>query len=986
MIKKYFLFALFLPLLISAQSFDGGFNFNLPWNDSTSQKFLPKFPIVSIQQNNFVSVDIDGNFSSGGKKIKFWGTNAVGDGAFPQKNNAPQIAGRMRKVGINLVRFHHIDNPWSSYSLVPGSYSSSRDLDKNNLDLMENFIAQLKANGIYINMNLNVSRKFHPMDGIPDADSLNNYSTDYLKGLTLFDPYLITLEKEYAQQLLTHVNPYTGKKLADDPVMAMLETNNENSLYRLWHDNQLKLISQGGKLIYRHAHMLDSLFNKFIADKYLTTSALQNAWNAGTVAFGLNEQIKNPGFEDANISAYWEVEQNNGARATIEKDLVNPYRGTASAKVIVTQTAGTDWYVQFKQKILTIKKDSSYTVSFAARSDQPREISVSAMNDLSPWNWYGGKNISLTSAWQIFSFSFKAPENNTGHTRVSFSLGKTTGSFWFDEVSFTTSGVKGLETSESIESRNIKRIDFTDCISYSDQRVKDISEFYIKLEQDYFSSMFDYLHNTLGVKVPIVGTNWSIGAADNSANSVSDYIDNHSYWDHPSFPKIPWSGTDWLINNQPMTKDSYGGTIPDLFAGVPMSGKPFTISEYNHAYPNRYQTEGLLFLLGYSSFHGADGIMMFDYSGDRNYWAADTVRGYFDTHRNPLFMSLYPSCSLAFRNEMIAKSKNVIKINYTPETLYLLAKSGGNDWRGVVGYDRHLALTNGVRTESYKSTTQTNFNSLPATPVPPYKTDTDQIVYDNSAGTITVAAEKFAAAAGYLSNLKNKSIGNLSVADSKAGDFGVITWISLTEEKLSSSSSSLITLASKVQNTNMIWDGTRTVHDKWGSAPTQIYPLSVKLDLKIYADSIRIYPLDSRGKENLPVSFIVKPVSVNHFIVGLDQSLLKSVWFGIEKYGLGDPTSVKDEAALPSEFKLEQNYPNPFNPSTMINYHLPVSGTVSLKIYDILGRELATLINEFKPAGIYTVNFSPSSLSSGIYFYSLRCGNFNATKKMILIR
>ena len=86
------------------------------------------------------------------------------------------------------------------------------------------------------------------------------------------------------------------------------------------------------------------------------------------------------------------------------------------------------------------------------------------------------------------------------------------------------------------------------------------------------------------------------------------------------------------------------------------------------------------------------------------------------------------------------------------------------------------------------------------------------------------------------------------------------------------------------------------------------------------------------------------------------------------------------------EFKLTQNYPNPFNPSTKIAYSVPVSGNVSMVIYDNLGEEVATLVNENKAAGTYNVEFDASSLPSGIYFYSLTSGNFTETKKMILLK
>ncbi|MBS1518846.1 MAG: T9SS type A sorting domain-containing protein [Bacteroidetes bacterium] len=89
---------------------------------------------------------------------------------------------------------------------------------------------------------------------------------------------------------------------------------------------------------------------------------------------------------------------------------------------------------------------------------------------------------------------------------------------------------------------------------------------------------------------------------------------------------------------------------------------------------------------------------------------------------------------------------------------------------------------------------------------------------------------------------------------------------------------------------------------------------------------------------------------------------------------------------IPNRFELSQNYPNPFNPSTKINYNLPVDGDVSIKIFDISGKEVMTLVNEVKTAGYYSVSFNASSLSSGIYFYTLNAGDFSSTKKMTLIK
>lgn len=99
-----------------------------------------------------------------------------------------------------------------------------------------------------------------------------------------------------------------------------------------------------------------------------------------------------------------------------------------------------------------------------------------------------------------------------------------------------------------------------------------------------------------------------------------------------------------------------------------------------------------------------------------------------------------------------------------------------------------------------------------------------------------------------------------------------------------------------------------------------------------------------------------------------------------------NPVSVEDDKLLADKFELMQNFPNPFNPSTIIEYRISDRSFVSLKVYNILGDEVATLVNEAKPAGIYNVNFNATGLSSGMYLYRIRAGNFIETRKMILMK
>jgi hypothetical protein len=98
------------------------------------------------------------------------------------------------------------------------------------------------------------------------------------------------------------------------------------------------------------------------------------------------------------------------------------------------------------------------------------------------------------------------------------------------------------------------------------------------------------------------------------------------------------------------------------------------------------------------------------------------------------------------------------------------------------------------------------------------------------------------------------------------------------------------------------------------------------------------------------------------------------------------PTDVKDEVSASLDFSLRQNYPNPFNPSTSIAYSIPKSGLVNIKIYNILGQELRLLINQMMNPGTYNVSFDASSLTSGVYFYSLTVDNFTQVKKMMLLK
>ena len=123
------------------------------------------------------------------------------------------------------------------------------------------------------------------------------------------------------------------------------------------------------------------------------------------------------------------------------------------------------------------------------------------------------------------------------------------------------------------------------------------------------------------------------------------------------------------------------------------------------------------------------------------------------------------------------------------------------------------------------------------------------------------------------------------------------------------------------------------------------------------------------------------------FYFNSDGSVEDNGWYIDDVRIEGIVTSISDDQnEIPAEFSLSQNYPNPFNPTTNIKYAIPKPGFVTLKVYDVLGREVTTLVNAEKSAGSYEINFDASELTSGTYFYSVSAGSFTETKKMVLLK
>lgn len=144
---------------------------------------------------------------------------------------------------------------------------------------------------------------------------------------------------------------------------------------------------------------------------------------------------------------------------------------------------------------------------------------------------------------------------------------------------------------------------------------------------------------------------------------------------------------------------------------------------------------------------------------------------------------------------------------------------------------------------------------------------------------------------------------------------------------------------------------------------------------------IKIGNVTGNGTVNTSINYSITDRNLNS---GNHRYRLKQIDFNgnFEYFNLSTEVII----GIPAKFELSQNYPNPFNPSTKIDYQLPSDGNINISVYDNSGKEVMTLVNEFKTAGYYTVNFNASQLSSGIYFYKISTDDFSGVKKMILVK
>lgn len=369
-------------------------------------------------------------------------------------------------------------------------------------------------------------------------------------------------------------------------------------------------------------------------------------------------------------------------------------------------------------------------------------------------------------------------------------------------------------------------------------------DFFHHIKTSYFLEMSDYMKKELGLKCLVMGTadhgHSSSGYPITWANSVLDAVDGHDYWQ--AFGPVNDAQFNVSMLNYPLSS-----TIVEL-ARTPVAGKPYTVTEMGHTWPNQYASEGAPMLAAYGGFQGWDMICWYTWEWKRDPNFPQTVGDRFDSHLDPSKMMLMAASAAMFTRGDIELAKKTITRTYSRAQVWDGRMLPGSErpWF-TPGYPVALPLVHGVRAAFDGPETQipTDVNTNP-----PYKSDTGQLVWDtgtnDQSATFTIDSPRSQALIGFLKN-SNKGVTNLGV-DLK-NNFATIMVTALEDKPIASARRLLLAAAVRTENSGMQWDA-RRVGARGGQSPTLIEPVTGTITLKDLAGATKVTakPLDGAGR------------------------------------------------------------------------------------------------------------------------------------------
>lgn len=807
---------------------DGLFPFVLPWDDaSPGAANISGWLDRPAGEAGFVETK-DGHLFYGGKRIRLFGVNMVFGANFPTHGDADKIAARLAKFGINCVRFHHMD----MLAAPDGIWQEDmKTLDPGQLDKMDYFIAKLKEHGIYSNLNLHVSRNY---PGMPAWEG----GSSFFKGVDLFYPPMLALQRDYARNLLTHKNPYTGNAYADEPAVALIEINNENGLLLEWWGGSLEKMPE----VYRND--LAGRWNAWLEKKYPSREALKNAWNAGLEPLG-GEMVRDGKFAQGLPSGKpWTLEQHGGAKAVAEKE---PGGGI---RIGVRQAGAEGWHVQLSQGGLSFEAKRSYTLSFRAKADGPRKLAVSASKAEAPWKTLWSAEFTLTPDWKEYHVVSRGDGGE--RARIVFGkLGLKTGGLSLADVSLKPGGISGLREGETLgEMPLFPKNDFG---ARTEAARKDWMTFLWDTEEGYWTDMADFIKKDLKAGSLVMGT--ATGFSPSPIQARLDVVDSHSYWKHPTFPGKSWDAENWTVGNKPMAGADEGGA----FSGMALrrvKGKPFLCTEYNAAAPNTYPGETFLLLSAYAALQDWDGIFAFAWSHRHDKWNTQKISGFFDIDQHPVKMATLPAAAALF-------VRGDVKPAPEEETVVIGREEGiGRSLSSGPWWD--LSTFGISRTAPMRSRTEMILSDSPAgkaverkagDPGESVRSGNGELTWDLKGRRVLINTARSKAVIGtggageiplgevtveVKESLQNWAAVSLTVMD--GGDF-------------KSAGRFLITASGAAENTEMGWKSPEknSVGRDWGKAPSLVEGIPVKISLPQPPSKLKAWALDARGQRGKEV-------------------------------------------------------------------------------------------------------------------------------------
>lgn len=861
------------------------FAFYLPWDDSSKT-------VISLAREKpaigRVYVGEDGHLYVNGSRIRFLGVNIVGSAAFPSKEDAEKIAGRLAKFGVNIVRFHHMDASWASPNIFNESAGGTRQLDRAALERLDYFISKLKENGIYVNLNLLVSRRFTSADGLPREIDSVDWKDQQVLGF--FDDEVLELEKEYARQLLTHWNPYLGSTYAEDPVVAMVEIVNEQGLLHAWLGGVVDRLPDV------FLARLREKWNAFLAEKYGSTESLLDSWRPPEDIYG-EEMLSNGDFR--NGVQGWSIEVHDGARAGYS--LRTGPEGLPALAISVSRRGAENWHVQFNYPGIEVRDGESYIVSFKAKADENAVLYVSLRQAHEPWGSLSQVvEIALTPEWRDYTVILLASGTDSNARLDVTNLGARETTYYFANFSMRRFGGFALRDGENLESGTVNVFSLQEYGGRSPQARKDWMEFLWGLEQEYFRSMYKYLKEELGVKSLIIGT--IVGCSTPNIMASLDIVDAHAYWQHPAFPHVAWDPSDWYVYNVPMVNYPLSSNIVWL-ASKRVYGKPFTVTEYNHPAPNTYDLETVAILATYAALQDWDGIFLFDY-GSLNNWDSRKIRGFFDVDQHPAKMAtLIPAYTMFVRGD-VPPAEELILYGMDRETeLRLLVEGKAAAWNlpsaTHIGMDPRAPLIHrvGLALDGRSS-------GEPQFPEKVYVSDNSVVRWDCGAANrcfLEVDSSGTIALLGYIGE-RNFSISGVEVQVGKTllNGFAGVFLVVLDGKDFRDWSRILVIAVGYTGNTNMRirdydtgntiftvsesldrvpeYSGRITCGSDWGRAPTLTEGVTARILLHGVKDA-RVWALDNKGEKAVAVAVEAGGDSVS-FTIGPQYN---TIWYLVER-------------------------------------------------------------------------------------------------------